>query len=264
MDPVEEMEIDDPMLITLIERKKAMEEKLKAASLSNYTTDDISRFEETKAIKEKVKTLKSELKQGKKMALYAELKSMQRVLRRLEFCDKNSVLTKGKVACEISAGDELLATEMLFSGMFNTMEPAVIAAVLSSLIYTERKSDAKTPKKEEIQTGFTQMREIAEKIGKIKSEINVNDTLDDYVNKFKPDMMEITFQWCKEESFGDICKMTEIYEGTIIRCFRRLDELIKELIDASKIIGNSQTVLKFDEISKVMRRGIVFAASLYL
>ncbi len=44
---------------------------------------------------------------------------MKRVMRRLDMCDKNDVTSlKGKVACRISAADELLATELLFSGLF--------------------------------------------------------------------------------------------------------------------------------------------------
>jgi len=264
MDPIADMEINSPNLKTLLEQRNALKVKIKDKSLSEFSKDEIQRFEEMKAVKEKIKSIKAELRQGKKMVLHDELKSMQRVLRRLEFCDKNSILTKGKVACEISAGDELLATEMLFSGMFNNMKSSTMAAVLSCLIYTERKSDAKLTKNEELQTGFNQMRELAEKIGKIRCEINVEETLDDYVNQFKPDMMEITDTWCNGASFGEICKMTEIYEGTIIRCFRRLDELVKELVDAAKIIGNTAIVGKLNEISKSMRRDIVFAASLYL
>ena len=264
MDPIEDMEINDPELKSLIEGKKELEAKFTGESMITFTEEDIKKYEELKVVKVKVKALKEELRQGKKMVLHDNLISMERVLRRLEFCDKNSVKTKGKVACEISAGDELLATEMLFSGMFNTMKPAVIAAVLSCLIYTERKSDAKKTKNEELNTAFEKLKEIAEKIGKIRTEINIKETLDDYINTFKPDMMEITYQWCNGANFGEICKMTEIYEGTIIRCFRRLDELIKEMVDAAKIIGNTHIIEKLQEIEKSMRRDIVFAASLYL
>jgi ATP-dependent RNA helicase DOB1 len=44
---------------------------------------------------------------------------MKRVMRRLDMCDKNDVTNlKGKVACRISAADELLTTELIFSGIF--------------------------------------------------------------------------------------------------------------------------------------------------
>ena len=43
------------------------------------------------------------------MVLKDDLKKMKRVMRRLEFLDKNDIVQlKGKVACEISACDELL------------------------------------------------------------------------------------------------------------------------------------------------------------
>jgi ATP-dependent RNA helicase DOB1 len=56
-----------------------------------------------------------------------------------------------------------------------------------------------------------------------------------------PKMMEIVFSWCNGSSFIDICKLANVYEGSIIRCFRRLDELLRELSDASKSIGNIVT-----------------------
>ena len=53
------------------------------------------------------------------MIMSTELVSMKRVMRRLEFADKNDVPSlKGKVAASISACDEILVTELLFSGFF--------------------------------------------------------------------------------------------------------------------------------------------------
>ena len=54
------------------------------------------------------------------MIMSTELVSMKRVMRRLDLADKNDVPTlKGKVAAHISASDEILVTEILFSGLFN-------------------------------------------------------------------------------------------------------------------------------------------------
>jgi ATP-dependent RNA helicase DOB1 len=58
------------------------------------------------------------------MIMKNELVNMKRVMRRLDMCDKNDVPSlKGKVACSISASDELLVTELLFSGMFQNLDP---------------------------------------------------------------------------------------------------------------------------------------------
>ena len=79
--------------------------------------------------------------------------------------------------------------------------------------------------------------------------------------------MKNIFYWINgDKSFGEICdeKNSEIYGGSMVRCIRRLDELIKELINCADMIGNIQLKNKFEIISKKIRRGIPFTASLYL
>lgn len=68
-----------------------------------------------------------------------ELKCRKRVLRRLDFVDKHDVVNqKGRVACEISSGDELLLTEMIFEGVFTDLPPEHCAALLSCFVFTEK------------------------------------------------------------------------------------------------------------------------------
>jgi len=45
---------------------------------------------------------------------------------------------KGRVAGELSTGDELLGTELMFSGVFNELTPEQIAAVCSCLVFSEK------------------------------------------------------------------------------------------------------------------------------
>jgi ATP-dependent RNA helicase DOB1 len=49
----------------------------------------------------------------------------------------------------------------------------------------------------------------------------------DYVGSFKMSMVDLTLAWCKGASFAEICKISSLFEGSIIRCLRRLDELLK-------------------------------------
>lgn len=60
---------------------------------------------------------------------------MKRVLRWLDYINKDDIVqTKGRIACEISAGDELIATELLVSGIFNKLDSETIAGLLSCLV----------------------------------------------------------------------------------------------------------------------------------
>ena len=66
------------------------------------------------------------------------------------------------------------------------------------------------------------------------------------------------------ENFEAICRMTDIFEGSIIRATRRLDELMNELASAAKVIGDVGLEQKFKESAATIRRDIMFAASLYI
>ncbi len=81
------------------------------------------------------------------MVQSSELKNMKRVLRRMDYINKEDVVqTKGRIACEISAGDELIVTELLVSGIFNKLEPEIIAGVLSALVCQEGRDEPKPSK----------------------------------------------------------------------------------------------------------------------
>ena len=68
-----------------------------------------------------------------------ELKCRKRVLRRLGFTSADDIVDmKGRVACEISTGDELLLTELIFNGVFNTLSPEQCAGLLSCFVFTEK------------------------------------------------------------------------------------------------------------------------------
>jgi ATP-dependent RNA helicase DOB1 len=58
--------------------------------------------------------------------------------------------------------------------------------------------------------------------------------------------------------------MTEVFEGSIIRAFRRLEELLRQMAAAAKGIGNTELESKFAAGIVSIKRDIIFANSLYL
>jgi superfamily II RNA helicase len=59
-------------------------------------------------------------------------------------------------------------------------------------------------------------------------------------------------------------KMTDVYEGSLIRLFRRLEELIRQMAQAAKVMGSEELEKKFEQALTMVRRDIVAAQSLYL
>lgn len=108
------------------------------------------------------------------------------------------------------------------------------------------------------------MQDMASKIAKVFKECKIDIVEKDYVETFRPELMEVTFAWCKGASFTQICKMTDVYEGSLIRMFKRLEELIHQLVVAAKTIGNSHLQEKMEKAIELIHRDIVSAGSLYL
>ena len=76
--------------------------------------------------------------------------------------------------------------------------------------------------------------------------------------------MGVLSAWCGGATFAEGMKLTDEFEGSIIRVIRRLEELLRQLASASLAIGNMELKQKFDDGSAKIKRDIVFAASLYL
>ena len=52
---------------------------------------------------------------------------------------------------------------------------------------------------------------------------------DDYVEQFKPFMMDIVAAWCKGASFGEVCKMTDLFEGIVLVVFSHSHSILLQL-----------------------------------
>ncbi|KAH7649858.1 ATP-dependent RNA helicase ATP-dependent RNA helicase [Cryptosporidium bovis] len=194
-----------------------------------------------------------------------ELDGMRRVLKRLDYIDEDGIVQlKGRIACEISSSDELLIAELLFNNVFfQELKIEYIVAILSSLLYDEKYQE---PKLEDpiLSTGYENIIEVAKMIVNVSTESGLDIDIEQYLSKFRPQIMAVILKWSKGESFESTLENTSLYEGSVIRCLRRLEELLRQVASATKSIGNEDLESKLKEGISLIRRGIVFTPSLYL
>ncbi|XP_067934884.1 exosome RNA helicase MTR4-like [Watersipora subatra] len=267
LDPVLDMGIKDPMLKEIVQKIEAFENRMYTHELHKkpQLPDLLKVYDEKQKIAKEIKSLKAELKKKRSLLQMDELKCRKRVLRRLGYATSaDAIELKGRVACEISAADELLMTELLFNGVFNDLEVSQVCALVSCFVFEEKCDVEATKLSEELSGPLRIMQDTARRIAKVSKEAKLDIDEDAYVQKFGPAMMDVVSAWCKGQSFAQICKMTDIFEGSIIRCMRRLEETLRELCNAAKAIGNASLENKFSEGIRLIKRDIVFAASLYL
>src|SRR5271167_1589312 len=59
-----------------------------------------------------------------------------------------------------------------------------------------------------------------------------------------------------------VSKKTDVYEGSLVRAFRLLVEVLRQMVQAAKAIGNTELENKFASAITAVKRDIVFAPSL--
>uniref|UniRef100_A0A8C6S417 Exosome RNA helicase MTR4 n=1 Tax=Neogobius melanostomus TaxID=47308 RepID=A0A8C6S417_9GOBI len=266
LDPIDDMGIKDPALKKVIQKVEAFEHRMYSHPLhSDPNLESVYSLCEKKAlIAADVRTAKRELKKARTVLQMDQLKCRKRVLRRLGFASPSDVIEmKGRVACEISSADELLLTEMVFNGLFNDLTVEQATALLSCFVFQENASEM--PKlTEQLAAPLRQMQECAKRIAKVSADAKLEVDEETYLNQFKPHLMDVIYAWANGATFAQICKMTDVFEGSIIRCMRRLEEVLRQMCSAAKAIGNTELENKFAEGITKIKRDIVFAASLYL
>ncbi|KAH9811166.1 ATP-dependent RNA helicase mtr4 [Teratosphaeria destructans] len=266
LDPIENMGIQDDSFKKLLRKIEVLEHKLLQNPLhkSEQLPDLYDQYAAKLEVSNLIKTKRKQIQDALSVLQMDELKNRKRVLRRLGFInDADVVQLKARVACEISTGDELVLAELLFNRFFNELTPEQCAAALSCFIFEEKTNEAPALK-EEMAKPFRIIQAEARKVAKVSLESKVVVNEEEYLQAFKPELMEVVFAWCKGASFAAICKMTDVYEGSLIRLFRRLEELIRQMAQASKVMGSEELEKKFEEALTKVRRDIVAAQSLYL
>ncbi|KIM76880.1 hypothetical protein PILCRDRAFT_825880 [Piloderma croceum F 1598] len=268
LDPIQNMDIKDDRFKALVKKIDVMEHKMFSSPLHKdpRLPELYTMYARKQESQKKIRLLKKRIQATHDVLQLEELKCRKRVLRRLGFTTAADIVDmKGRVACEISTGDELLLTELVLNGAFNPLSPEQCAGLLSCFVFTE-KSEQVTKLKEELAAPLRVMQEIARRIAKVSIESKLPMVEDDYVQSFKVELMDAVVQWCRGASFSDICKLTDQFEGSLIRVFRRLGELLRQMAAAAKVIGNMELQEKFEKASEMLERpnSVIFCSSLYL
>ncbi|KAL5703430.1 RNA helicase [Ranunculus cassubicifolius] len=217
-----------------------------------------------KELKLKIKGIRETMRTSTALAFKDELKARKRVLRRIGYVTSDDVVKlKGKVACEITSAEELTLTELMFNGVLKDVNIEEMVSLLSCFVWQEKLQDAQKPR-QELDELFLQLKDTARTVAKAQLESNVPIDVEKFVSSFRPDIMEAVYAWAKGSKFYEIMEITKVFEGSLIRAIRRLEEVLQQLILAAKSIGETELESKFEEAVSKIKRDIVFAASLYL
>ncbi|XP_042452594.1 DExH-box ATP-dependent RNA helicase DExH11-like isoform X1 [Zingiber officinale] len=187
------------------------------------------------------------------------------VLKEIYCIDSDLVVQlKGRVACEMNSGEELICTECLFENQLDDLEPEEAVAIMSSLVFQQNNTTepSLTPK---LAYAKKRLYDTAIRLGQLQAQFKLSiDPVEYARDNLKFGLVEVVYEWAKGTPFADICELTDVPEGLIVRTIVRLDETCREFKNAASIMGNSSLYKKMETASNAIKRDIVFAASLYV
>ena len=147
--------------------------------------------------------MKRQIRDALSITQLDELKCRKRVLRRLGFVDESDLIQlKARVACEISVGDELVLSELLFDRFFNELSPEMCAACLSCFVFEEKVDTELT--NEATKNAFKRIQSQAKIVAKVSQESKLAVNESEYLNTFKPHLMEVVLNWANGAPFSQI------------------------------------------------------------
>lgn len=272
LDPVSDVGIRDAGYPALVERESRLASVISEQMKSSSGYESL--FLPLVEIERRCQALHTEKDRVGAVVHLQELNARRRVLRRLGYLSENGAVTlKGRVACEITGctgggDDELILAELLFDGTLHDLTSAQIVALLSAFVLQEP-SDSNVPVPQELGDAWGRVLSVTKRIAIVSDECQVN-TFRSGTNvvrptlQLRPDLQTVMLAWCAGAKFREISEMTSLFEGSVVRCMRRLEELLRQLCQAARVIGSDNLEVTISQGIALLKRDIVFANSLYL
>ena len=154
-------------------------------------------IERKETLRSRVEALRH-LLSNESLSLFPDFLQRKAVLRELGYIDENeTVNVKGRVACEVNTCDELIATELVFEGILNDLDPPEIVAALSSLVFQEKSDedlDIELP--ETLRACCDKMKTIALHLGQLQKKHGLEiDPLEYSDSTLKFGLVHVVYEW---------------------------------------------------------------------
>lgn len=266
LDPVKDLKLKDLNIVEAYYKLNSLLQKISQNKCHGCVklVEHIKLAAEIKQHKEEVKNLKFQMS-DEALQQMPDFQGRIDVLKEIGCIDADLVVQiKGRVACEMNSGEELICTECLFENQMDDLEPEEAVAIMSSFVFQQRNTSepSLTPK---LLDAKQRLYDTALRLGQLQAQFNLQVDPEDYVKEnLKFGLVEVVYEWAKGTPFADICELTDVPEGLIVRTIVRLDETCREFKNAAAIMGNSTLYKKMETASNAIKRDIVFAASLYI
>ncbi|PIN04704.1 Cytoplasmic exosomal RNA helicase SKI2, DEAD-box superfamily [Handroanthus impetiginosus] len=266
LDPVKDLKVKDMKVVEVYYKWTNLLHKMAQSKCHGCVKldENIKVARELKRHKEEVNALKFQMS-DEALQQMPDFQGRIDVLKEIGCIDADLVVQiKGRVACEMNSGEELICTECLFENQLNDLEPEEAVAIMSAFVFQQKNTSepSLTPK---LSQAKKRLYDTAIRLGELQADFKLQVDPEEYAQEnLKFGLVQVVYEWAKGTPFADICELTDVPEGMIVRTIVRLDETCREFRNAAAIMGNSALYKKMEIASNAIKRDVVFAASLYI
>nr|KAF6363628.1 Ski2 like RNA helicase [Pipistrellus kuhlii] len=263
LDPVNDLQLKDVSVVEGGLRARKLEELIRGAQCvhSPRFPAQYLRLQERRQVQKEIERLRF-LLSDQSLLLLPEYHQRVEVLRTLGYVDEaGTVKLAGRVACAMSS-HELLLTELMFDNALSALRPEEIAALLSGLV-CQSPGDTGEQLPSTLKQGVERVRAVAKRIGEVQVACGLNQTVEEFVGELNFGLVGVVYEWARGMPFSELAGLSGTPEGLVVRCIQRLAEMCRSLRGAARLVGEPVLGAKMETAATLLRRDIVFAASLY-
>ena len=173
--------------------------------------------------------------------------------------DKMKPTGKGIIGSGITEVNELLLTEIVFSGIFDTLSGPEIVGLLASLMNKSYRTEIN-------EATMHELRVPRKMLAGLRGAINLSKKIEniipeEYDHEFNFDMAEYAYRWARGDSYHDL--YFNNYDGVFVKDILRLDNMVAKVKKILEYLEN-RNASKLTNIHEKLIRDIVTAESLYI
>jgi ATP-dependent RNA helicase HelY len=191
-----------------------------------------------------------------------EFLRISRILQHFGYLKASELSSEGRLVATLRHDNELLVARIVFSGLLDGLPPAELAALLSCLSEESREGEVRhswrlLKQHRDLQTRLQGMGRLAQEVQEVQRDHQISLPVSVQVG-----YLAAAYRWAsgEEDWAGLVSDAYGGHEGDLIRAFRRLIDLCRQLAESPEVEPSLREQL-WNTVS-VLDRGIVFESAL--
>ena len=179
----------------------------------------------------KEKALEKEIEKQKDI-FWNKFLSHRAVLMDYGYIKDDYPTERGITISQIRYENELFLAQVIFSGVLDGLTPAELASVICAITTEDMRADlySQLPLSPNVRKRLNKIKDIRRDLDKKQKNHDVEDPM--YVNGFYSPLIEM---WATGSEWDDIIDQVDMGEGDIVRCFKRVIDVLRQFCTISNI-----------------------------